>query len=152
MNISVIPRPWRNVWIQAIKQWLAIQFKAKDTHRNVLGTFPMSSVQACSYSWNFGNNTLIIDNNVAGIFGFSDRELILQEPKKWLDRINPKDIPKLVRSIKKCAKRESSLFHLKITAFDKDNIPLCVTVHGEADYLSSTIRGSFLVLAPDFVY
>lgn len=152
MDISVIPRPWRSVWIQAIKQWLAIQFKAKDIDRNVPGTFSMSNVQACSYSWNFNNNTLIFDNNVARILGFSDRELILLESKKWLDRISPKDIPKLVRSLKKCANGKSSRIHLKITAFDKDNIPLCVTVHGEADYLSNTIRGSFLVLPPDFVY
>lgn len=152
MNISVIPRPWKNVWIQAFKQWLAIQFKAKETDRNVLETFSMSSVQACSYSWNFRTNTLIFDNNVARILGFSDRELILLESKKWLDRISPKDLPKLVRSVRKCAKGESSHIHLKITAFDKDNIPLCVTVHGEADYHSSTIRGSFLVLAPGFVY
>ena len=152
MNISVIPRSWRSVWIQAIKQWLAIQLKAKDTYRNVPRTFPTPSVQACSYSWNFSNNTLIFDNNIASILGFSDRELILLEPKKWLDRISPKDVPKLVRSVTKCTKGKSSLIHLKIVAFDKDNIPLCVTVHGEADYLSNTIRGSFLVLAPDFVY
>jgi len=152
MNISVVPRPWRSVWIQAIKQWLAIQFKAKDTNKNVLGTFSMPNVRSCSYSWNFSNNTLIFDNNIANILGFSDRELILLESKKWLDRISPRDIPKLIRSLKKCAKGESSRIHLKITAFDKDNIPLCVTVHGEADHLSSTVRGSFLVLAPDFVY
>ena len=152
MNISVTSRSWRTMWIQAIKQWLVIQFRAKNTDKNSSETFTTPKVQACSYVWNFSDNTLIFDNNVSNILGFSDQELVLLAPKNWHDRVSRRDILRVVKSLKKCARGDSSLIHLAIIAHDKENRPLCVTIHGEADYLSSTIRGSFMVLDPDFIY
>lgn len=144
--------PWQESWLSPLRRWLASMlglhhFLPKAYKYVYLGKLP-----ACTYTWDYHNNTLQFDKKLLIIFGLSKRDLAFIQQKNWLEMISAIDRPIIVKKAQKCVLGESSFFHCRVTAFRTDKTPLCIILHGRADRQQKKIQGSLTLLHPDFIY